>query len=162
MANRFGGPSEKMSVLINFLLQNTKLVLVLSKICPNFAGHVWQDWQISWTRILFAMLFTYMYLLTKAAPTLNIVLLKILLFILYYIFYSRCFFSGWWKNEINFHLTHPLLKLWDDKQTKTTIIVLLYSQTCSCGHLYLKVTLFLSCDRKFLMNWTSFNRSPAL
>jgi hypothetical protein len=30
-----------MSVLINFLLQN--LVSVLSKICPNFAGHVWQD-----------------------------------------------------------------------------------------------------------------------
>jgi hypothetical protein len=29
-----------MSVLINFLLQNTNLVSVLSKICPNFAGHV--------------------------------------------------------------------------------------------------------------------------
>jgi hypothetical protein len=32
---------RKMSVLINFLLQNTNLVSVLSKICPNFAGHVW-------------------------------------------------------------------------------------------------------------------------
>ena len=31
---------KKMSVLINFLLQNTNLVSVLSKICPNFAGHV--------------------------------------------------------------------------------------------------------------------------
>ena len=31
---------KKMSVLINFLLQNTILVSVLSKICPNFAGHV--------------------------------------------------------------------------------------------------------------------------
>jgi hypothetical protein len=40
---------KKMSVLINFLLQNTNLVSVLSKILPNFAGHVWQDWQISWT-----------------------------------------------------------------------------------------------------------------
>jgi hypothetical protein len=29
---------KKMSVLINFLLQNTNLVSVLSKICPNFAG----------------------------------------------------------------------------------------------------------------------------
>jgi hypothetical protein len=29
-----------MSVLNNFLLQNTNLVSVLSKICPNFAGHV--------------------------------------------------------------------------------------------------------------------------
>ena len=28
-----GGPSEKMSVLVNFLLQNTNLVLVLNKIC---------------------------------------------------------------------------------------------------------------------------------
>jgi hypothetical protein len=34
---------KKMSVLINFLLQNTKLVSVLSKIGPNFAGHDWQD-----------------------------------------------------------------------------------------------------------------------
>ena len=36
-----------MSVLINFLLQNTNLVSVLIKICPNFAGHtcIWQDWQ---------------------------------------------------------------------------------------------------------------------
>ena len=33
-------PVKKMSVLINFLLQNTKLVSVLSKICRNFAGHV--------------------------------------------------------------------------------------------------------------------------
>ena len=33
-------PVKKMSVLINFLLQNTKLVSVLSKICQNFAGHV--------------------------------------------------------------------------------------------------------------------------
>ena len=31
---------KKMSVLINFLLQNTNLVSVLSKICPNVAGHV--------------------------------------------------------------------------------------------------------------------------
>ena len=31
---------KKMSVLINFLSQNTNLVSVLSKICPNFAGHV--------------------------------------------------------------------------------------------------------------------------
>ena len=31
---------KKMSVLINFLLQNTNLVSVLSKICPNFVGHV--------------------------------------------------------------------------------------------------------------------------
>jgi len=29
-----------MSVLIYFLMQNTNLVSVLSKICPNFAGHV--------------------------------------------------------------------------------------------------------------------------
>jgi hypothetical protein len=43
---------KKMSVLINFLLQNTNLVSVLSKICPNFAGHVWQDWHISWTLTL--------------------------------------------------------------------------------------------------------------
>jgi hypothetical protein len=40
---------KKMSVLINFLLQNTNLVSVLIKICPNFAGHVWQDWHISRT-----------------------------------------------------------------------------------------------------------------
>jgi hypothetical protein len=40
---------NKMSVLINYLLQNTNLVSVLSKICPNFAGHVWQDWHISRT-----------------------------------------------------------------------------------------------------------------
>ena len=32
-----------MSVLINFLLQNTNLVSVLIKICPNFAGHISQD-----------------------------------------------------------------------------------------------------------------------
>ena len=31
---------KRLSVLINFLLQNTKLVSVLGKICPNFAGHV--------------------------------------------------------------------------------------------------------------------------
>jgi len=31
---------KKMSVHINFLLQNTNLVSVLNKICPNFAGHV--------------------------------------------------------------------------------------------------------------------------
>jgi hypothetical protein len=37
---------KKMSVLINFLLQNTNLVSVLSKIWPNCAGHVWQDWRI--------------------------------------------------------------------------------------------------------------------
>ena len=36
----FSGPSEKMSVLINFLLQNTYLVSVLSKICPYFVGHI--------------------------------------------------------------------------------------------------------------------------
>jgi hypothetical protein len=35
---------KKMSVLINFVLQNTNLVSVLSEISPNFAGHVWQDW----------------------------------------------------------------------------------------------------------------------
>ena len=34
-----------MSVLINFLLQNTNLVSVLIKICPNYDGHIWQDWQ---------------------------------------------------------------------------------------------------------------------
>ena len=33
---------KKMSV-INFLLQNINLVSV-----QNFAGHVWQDWRISW------------------------------------------------------------------------------------------------------------------
>jgi len=31
---------KRMSVLINFLLNNTKLVSVLGKICPNFADHV--------------------------------------------------------------------------------------------------------------------------
>ena len=31
---------KKMSVLIYFLLQNTELVSLLSKIGPNFAGHV--------------------------------------------------------------------------------------------------------------------------
>ena len=46
---------KKMSVLINFLLQNTNLVSVLSKICLNFAGNVWQDWHISWT--LFVVFF---------------------------------------------------------------------------------------------------------
>ena len=39
---------KKMSVLINFPLQNTNLVSFLSKICPNFGGHVWQNWKISW------------------------------------------------------------------------------------------------------------------
>jgi len=43
IAYGFGGSSKQMSVLINFLLQNTNLVSVLSKICPNFAGHVGQD-----------------------------------------------------------------------------------------------------------------------
>jgi hypothetical protein len=39
-------------------LQNINLVSV-SKICPNFAGHAWQDRQISWTsEILF---FVYRY-----------------------------------------------------------------------------------------------------
>jgi hypothetical protein len=42
---------KRMSVLINFLLQNTKLVSVLGKICPNFAGHVWQDWHKSRTLV---------------------------------------------------------------------------------------------------------------
>ena len=37
------------SVLINFLLQNTNLVSVFGKICPSFAGHVWQDRHISRT-----------------------------------------------------------------------------------------------------------------
>jgi hypothetical protein len=32
-----------------FMAQNTNLVSVLSKICPNFAGHVWQDWHKSRT-----------------------------------------------------------------------------------------------------------------
>ena len=32
-----------MSVLINFVLQNTNLVSVLIKISPNFAGHIRQD-----------------------------------------------------------------------------------------------------------------------
>ena len=40
---------KRMSVLINFLLQNTNLVSVIGKICPNFAGHVCQDWHISRT-----------------------------------------------------------------------------------------------------------------
>jgi len=31
---------KKMSVLINFPLQNTNLESFLSKICQNFAGHV--------------------------------------------------------------------------------------------------------------------------
>jgi hypothetical protein len=30
-----------------------------------------------------------------------------------------------------------------------------YIQTCSCGHLYWKVTFFLSCYWKFHVNWTS-------
>ena len=40
IAYGFGGPSEKMSVSINFQLQNTNLVAVLSKICTSFTGHV--------------------------------------------------------------------------------------------------------------------------
>ena len=48
---------KKMSVLIYFLLQNTNLVSVLSKICPNFTGHVWQDWHIS--RTLFIYIYVY-------------------------------------------------------------------------------------------------------
>ena len=36
IAYEFGGPSEKNVSLINFLLQNTNLVSVLSKICPKF------------------------------------------------------------------------------------------------------------------------------
>ena len=40
---------KKMLVLINFLLQNINLVSIHSQICPDFAGHVWQDWHISWT-----------------------------------------------------------------------------------------------------------------
>ena len=32
----------------------------------------------------------------------------------------------------------------------------------SRSHLYQKVTFFLSCHRKFHMNWTSFKRSPVL
>jgi hypothetical protein len=31
---------KKMSVLVNFLLKNTNLLSVLSKICQNSAGHV--------------------------------------------------------------------------------------------------------------------------
>ena len=36
---------KKISVLINFLLQNTNL-------CPNFANHDWQDWWIPRTLII--------------------------------------------------------------------------------------------------------------
>ena len=36
---------KKMSVLINFLLQNTNLVSVLGKIPPDFTGRAWQDGQ---------------------------------------------------------------------------------------------------------------------
>ena len=43
IAYGLGGPSENMLALINVLLQNSNLVSVLSKICPNFAGHVLQD-----------------------------------------------------------------------------------------------------------------------
>ena len=42
---------KKMSVFINFLLLNINLVSVLNKICPHFDGHVWQDWQTSWTLV---------------------------------------------------------------------------------------------------------------
>ena len=45
-----------MSVLINFLLQNTNLVSILSKICPNFAGHDWQDWHISQNLLIYIAL----------------------------------------------------------------------------------------------------------
>jgi hypothetical protein len=46
---------KKVTVLINFLLQNTdqNFVSVLSKICPNFVGHVWQDWHISRTLLYY-------------------------------------------------------------------------------------------------------------
>ena len=37
---------------IIFYSQNTNLVSVLSKICPNFAGRDWQDWWISRTLII--------------------------------------------------------------------------------------------------------------
>ena len=42
---------KEMSVFIHFLLQNTNLVSVLTKIFLNCAGHVWQDWHISWNLI---------------------------------------------------------------------------------------------------------------
>jgi hypothetical protein len=37
---------KKMSVIINFLLQNTNIVSVLTKTFPNFTEYVWQDWRI--------------------------------------------------------------------------------------------------------------------
>jgi hypothetical protein len=40
IAYGFGGPGKNMVVLNNFLLQNTNLVSILSKICPTFAGHI--------------------------------------------------------------------------------------------------------------------------
>jgi hypothetical protein len=40
---------KTMLVLINFLLQNINLVSILGQICPDFVGHVWQDWHISRT-----------------------------------------------------------------------------------------------------------------
>jgi hypothetical protein len=36
-----------------------------------------------------------------------------------------------------------------------------YSQTCPCGHLYAAVIFYVSCHRKFHMNWTSF-KIPSL
>ena len=52
MSRPLSGGDIKMAVLINFLLQNINLVSVLSKIYPKFAGHVKQEWQISWTLFL--------------------------------------------------------------------------------------------------------------
>ena len=37
---------KKMSVLINFYCKIPILCQSLAKICPNFTGHVWQDWHI--------------------------------------------------------------------------------------------------------------------
>ena len=34
-------------------------------------------------------------------------------------------------------------------QVKSKFLFYMYSQTCQCGHLYYKVTFFLSCYRKF-------------
>jgi hypothetical protein len=41
---------KKMSVLINFLLQNTNLVSVLSKICPNRTDTFRKLWLIDWLK----------------------------------------------------------------------------------------------------------------
>lgn len=52
----FSGSKKKIcKFLINFLLQNINIVSVLSKIWPDVAGHIWQDWTIS--RILTFWLF---------------------------------------------------------------------------------------------------------